>query len=52
MRFFKIKFDEYEQRLLANLLNDYHIELNRKGKYTDMVDDLIIKICEAKKVLF
>ncbi len=43
-----IAFDRYEQGAMINALNEMRKRLIVEGKYTDAVDELIIKICNAK----
>lgn len=43
-----IAFDRYEQGAMINALNEKRKRLIVEGKYTDAVDELIIKICNAK----
>ena len=44
----KIKLDDMERRILAKLLYEKRNELICDGRYTDAIDDLIIKIIDAK----
>jgi hypothetical protein len=43
-----IAFDRYEQGAMINALNEMRNHLIAEGRYTDVVDGLIIKICNAK----
>ena len=40
--------DKSERRLLFNNLNDFRNKLIAEGKYTDLLDEVIIKIANAK----
>lgn len=40
----KFKFDDYEIRILIFALNELRNQLIREGRYTDAVDELIIKL--------
>lgn len=42
----KIKFDEYEINILFYALNELRNQLIREGRYTDAVDELILRILE------
>ena len=44
----KIKLDDMERRILVKLLYEKHNELIREGRYTDAIDELILKIIDAK----
>ena len=48
MRKTKIKLDDIERRILVNLLYEKRNELIREGRYTDAIDELILKIIDAK----
>jgi len=50
----RIALEDYEWRIVINALNDLRTSLIREGRYTDAVDDILIKIIEAKqqKILF
>ena len=37
-----------EQRMLLNNLNDVRNKLIAEGKYTDLLDEVIIKVANAK----
>ena len=37
-----------EQRMLLNNLNDFRNKLIAEGKYTDLLDEVIIKVANAK----
>ena len=40
----KYKLDEYEVRIIILALNELGNQLIQEGRYTDAVDDLIIKL--------
>lgn len=37
-----------ERRMLLNYLNDFRNKLIAEGKYTDLLDEVIIKVANAK----
>ncbi len=43
-----IAFDRYEQGTMIYALNEMRNRLIEEDRYTDAVDELIIKICNAK----
>ena len=45
----KLYFDEQEKSLLLKSLINLHNEQIKRGRYTDPVDDLIIRISSQKK---
>ena len=40
--------DDFERRLLLNNLNNYRNKLIAEKKYTDLLDEVIIKVANAK----
>ena len=44
--------DDYEHSLLIHALNDKRNELIQNGKYTDAVDEVLVKVIEAPKKKF
>ncbi|MGI6270138.1 MAG: hypothetical protein ACOYKJ_06365 [Candidatus Howiella sp.] len=44
--------DDYEHNLLIHALNDKCNECIQNGKYTDAVDEILVKIIEAPKRKF
>ena len=40
----KFKFDDHEIRILILALNELRNQLIREGRYTDAIDELIIKL--------
>ena len=45
----KVYFDEEEKSIMLKSLIDLHNEQIKRGRYTDPVDDLIIRISSLKK---
>ena len=43
-----IAFDDYERRIVVNALNDLRNSLIQQGRYTDAVNDIMIKIIDTK----
>ena len=43
-----IAFDDYERRIVVNALNELRNSLIQQGRYTDAVDDIMIKIIDTK----
>ncbi len=48
MKKFKIKLDVTEFRIIVKLLYEKHNELLQEGRYTDAIDELLIKLPEKK----
>jgi hypothetical protein len=48
----KVYFDEEEKSIMLKSLIDLHNEQIKRGRYTDPVDDLIIRISSLKKKQF
>ena len=48
----RIVLEDYEGRIVINALNDFRTALIREERYTDAVDDVLIKIIEAKNRKF
>ncbi len=42
-----ISFDDLERRTLVYCLNEVRTRLKQEGRYTDAVDELILRICDA-----
>lgn len=42
----KFKFDDYEIRILVFALNELRNQLIREHRYTDAVDELLIKLVD------
>ena len=49
MKKVKIKLDDMERRILVKLLYEKRNELIREGRHTDAIDELILKIIDAKE---
>ena len=47
-----IVLDEYENRIIINSLNELRNHLIANERYTDAVDELLLKIINAKKKKF
>lgn len=47
-----VALDDYEHGIVIRSLNDEKTKLIEDGKYTDAVDDLIVKIGHAPKKKF
>lgn len=50
-----ITLDVYEWKIVITALNDFRNSLIQQGRYTDAVDDIMIKVINAKpkrKLLF
>ena len=45
---YHLMLDDFERRLLLNNLNNYRNKLIAEGKYTDLLDEVIIKVANAK----
>ena len=48
MKKIKIKLDDTEFRIIVKLLYEKHNELLQEGRYTDAIDELLIKLLEKK----
>lgn len=42
-----IDLDDFERRVMVNCLNNMRNQLIADGKYTDAVDDVLLKIIDA-----
>lgn len=42
-----IAIDEYERRIIINSLNNLRNRLIADGRYTDAVDDILVKVVNA-----
>ncbi len=42
-----VAFDDLERRTLVYCLNEVRTRLKQEGRYTDAVDELILRICDA-----
>lgn len=45
---YRLELDGYEYRIVVNALNDLRNSLIQQGRYTDAVDDLMIKVINTK----
>ena len=43
-----IILDDYEWKIVIKALNDLRNSLIQQGRYTDVVDDIMIKVINAK----
>ena len=46
---YQVILDENEHSIMLKCLNDKRTELIKQGKYTDAVDDLLVKVGTAHK---
>ena len=44
-----IALDDFEQKIIINCLNEMRNNLIAGGKYTDVVDEVLLKIIDAKQ---
>ena len=49
---YHIYLNSEERRLLINSLNDLRNQLIAEGRYTDLVDEVLIKVANAKIKVF
>ncbi len=49
---YHIYLDDYERRIVVNCLNEIRNRLILDGKYTDGVDDVLLKLINAKTKKF
>ena len=47
-----IALDDFERRVVVNCLTEMRNNLIAKGKYTDAVDEVLLKIIDAKQKKF
>ena len=52
MKKYYIVFDEYERGIIINALNDKRNALIKEGRYTDAVDEVLLKIINARQKRF
>lgn len=52
MKKYYIVFDEYERGIIINALNYKRNALIKEGRYTDAVDEVLLKVINAKKKRF
>ena len=48
----RIALEDYEWRIVINALNEFRNSLIKEERYTDAVDDVLIKIIETKQRKF
>ena len=49
MKKYYIVFDEYERGIIIKALNDKRNALIKEERYTDAVDEVLLKVINAKK---
>lgn len=49
---YHLALDDYEHGLLIHALNDKRNEFIQNGKYTDAIDEILVKVIEAPKKKF
>ena len=47
-----IALDDFERRIVVNCMNEMRNKLIADGKYTDAVDEVLLKILNAKQKKF
>ena len=47
-----IVLDDFERRMIVNCLNVMRNSLITNGRYTDDIDEVILKICKSKTKKF
>ncbi len=52
MKKYYIVFDKYERGIIINALNDKRNALIKEGRYTDAVDEVLLKVINAKQKRF
>ena len=52
MKKYYIVFDEYERGIIINALNDKRNALIKEGRYTDAVDEVLLKVINARQKRF
>ena len=52
MKKYYIVFDQYERGIIINALNDKRNALIKEGRYTDAVDEVLLKVINAKEKRF
>ena len=45
---YRIVLDDSERKIIINALNDLRNSLIQQGRYTDAVDEIMIKVINAK----
>ncbi len=49
---FNMILDDYERRIIVNSLNQMRKKLKAEGRYTDAVDELLLKLINSKPKKF
>lgn len=49
---YHVVLDDYEHGIVIRCLNDKKTELMEEGKYTDAIDDVLVKVGTAPKKKF
>ncbi len=44
-----IAFDDFERRVVVNCMNEMRNKLIADGKYTDALDDVLLKVIHSKQ---
>lgn len=52
MKKYYIALDEYERGIIINSLNDKRNSFIKEGRYTDAVDEVLLKVIDTKKKKF
>ena len=52
MKKYYIALDEYERGIIINSLNDKRNSFIKEGRYTDVIDEVLLKVIDAKKKTF
>ena len=52
MKKYYIVFDEYERGIIINALNEKRNSLIKEGRYADAVDEVLLKVINAKQKRF
>lgn len=52
MKKYYIVFDQYKRDIIINALNDKRNVLIKEGRYTDAVDEILLKVINAKQKRF
>ena len=52
MKKYYIVFDEYERGIIINALNDKRNALIKEWRYTDAVDEVLLKVINVKQKRF
>ena len=50
MKKIKIRLEEIDWRIVFNALNDLRTKAINEGRYTDAVDDIMIRVAKAAKI--